>query len=119
MRSSRERRTAERKWIYRDALLSIPRLRGVFSCGLRDLSDSGAGLRLNDLPLLPTQFDISLDGFRTTLACQLMRDGDLAGIAFQPIAIGRRNFSASGEDDSRLELLLITQGMQSYLWRAV
>jgi hypothetical protein len=47
-----------------------------------------------------------------------MRDGDLAGIAFQPIAIGR-NFSASGEDDPRLELLLITQGMQSYLGRAV
>lgn len=90
MRSSRDRRAAERRWIYRDALLSIPRLRGVYSCGVRDLSYKGVGLRLNDLPLLPTQFDISLDGFRTTLACQLIwRDGDLAGIAFRPTAIGQ------------------------------
>lgn len=37
MRSSRERRAAERRWIYRDALLSIPRLMGVYSCGVRDL----------------------------------------------------------------------------------
>jgi hypothetical protein len=56
--------------VTRDALLSIPRLRGVYSCGVRDLSDKDVGLRLNDFPLLSTQFDISLDGFRTTLACQ-------------------------------------------------
>jgi hypothetical protein len=54
--------------MYRDALLSIPRLRNIYSCGVRDLSDRGIGLRLNDLPLLPTEFNLSLDGFRTTLA---------------------------------------------------
>jgi hypothetical protein len=71
--------------MYRDALLSIPRLRNIHSCGVRDLSDSGIGLRLNDLPLLPTEFNLSLDGFRTTLACRLIwRDGVFAGGEFQP-----------------------------------
>lgn len=89
MRSGRDRRDVERKWIYRDALLSIPRVRSVHSCAVRDLSDRGIGLRLNGLPLLPCEFNLSLDGFRTTLACRLVwRDGDFAGIEFQP-ASGR------------------------------
>jgi hypothetical protein len=101
MRSSREQRAAERKSVHRDALLSIPRLRGFYSCGVRNLSDGGAGLRLNDLPLLAIDFHISLDGFRTTLACQLIwRDGHLAGIAFRPAAIGSQaQLSASRESN--------------------
>ncbi len=88
MRSSGERRAAERKRTKRDALLSIPRLRGVYSCGVRDLSSGGVGVRLNNLPLLPTEFNLSFDGFRTTLACRLIwRNGDLAGITFQSVAI--------------------------------
>lgn len=60
----------------------------VYSCGVRDLSDGGVGVRLNKLPLLPTEFDPSFDGFRTTLACRLIwRIGDLAGITFQTAAI--------------------------------
>jgi hypothetical protein len=87
MRSSRERRAVERKRIYQDALLSIPRLRNIQACSLRDLSDRGIGLRLNNLPLLPTEFNLSLDGFRTTLACRLIwRDGAFAGVEFQPRA---------------------------------
>ena len=79
MRSSGERRAAERKRTKRDALLSIPRLRGVYSCGVRDLSYGGVGVRLNNLPLLPTEFNLS---------CQLIwRNGDLAGITFQAAAI--------------------------------
>ena len=86
--SFRERRVSERTWIYRDALLSIPRLKHVHSCGVRDLSENGAGLRLNRLPLLPHEFNLSLDGFRSTLVCRLIwRNGDFAGIAFQ-LALG-------------------------------
>ena len=80
--SFRERRVSERTWVYRDALLSIPRLKHVHSCGVRDLSDNGAGIRLNRLPLLPQEFSLSLDGFRSTLVCRLIwRNGDFAGIA--------------------------------------
>jgi hypothetical protein len=75
-----QRRAAERTQVYRDALLCIPRLKRVYSCGVRDLSKKGIGLRLNNLPLLPTEFNLSLDGFRTTLACRLIwRDGGFAG----------------------------------------
>jgi hypothetical protein len=89
--SFRERRAAKRTWgAYRHALLSIPRLRHVHSCGVRDVSKDGAGLRLNRLPLLPSEFNLSLDGFHTTLVCRLIwRDGDFAGVAFQPASDGR------------------------------
>jgi hypothetical protein len=84
MRANRERRAVERKRVYREALLSIPRLRNVLSCGVRDMSDGGIGLRL-DVPLLPTEFNFSLDGFRTVHRCRLIwRDGAFAGAEFQP-----------------------------------
>lgn len=83
MRFSQERRANERKWVNRGALLAMPGLRGVYSCSVRDLSREGAGLRLNGLALLVTEFRLSLDGLRTTFACRLIwRDGDFAGIAF-------------------------------------
>jgi len=88
--SFRERRVAERTWAYRDALLSIPRLKHVHSCRVRDLSNEGAGLHLNGLPLLPSEFHLSLDGFHTTLVCRLIwRDGDFVGVVFQPASYGR------------------------------
>ena len=78
-----ERRAVERTWINGEALLSIARLKGVYCCRVRDLSSDGAGLRLNNLPLLPNEFSLSHDGFRTTLACRLVwREGDFAGVAF-------------------------------------
>lgn len=84
MRGNRERRAVERRHAYREALLSIPRLRNVLSCGVRDLSERGIGLRI-DLPLLPTEFNFSLDGFRSVHACRLVwRDGAFAGAEFQP-----------------------------------
>jgi hypothetical protein len=62
----------------------MPGLRGVYSCSVRDLSPEGAGLRLNGIALLTTEFQLSLDGLRTASACRLIwRDGDFAGIAFQ------------------------------------
>jgi hypothetical protein len=86
MRFRQERRAIERKWIYREALLSIPQLKSVHSCGVRDLSDNGAGLRLNCLPLLPTEFMLSLDGFHTTRACRLVwRNGNFAGVKYREL----------------------------------
>ena len=88
MHPAQERRTLEGKQSYRDARLGIPRLKSIHSCGVRDLSDKGAGLRLNHLPLLPTEFILPLDCYRTTLACRLVwRDG----------ALYRGRISARGE----------------------
>jgi hypothetical protein len=92
MRFAQERRAVQRTWLRRDALIIIPGLRGVHSCGVRDLSGKGAGLRLtNNIALLPTEFQISFDGVRHTFGCRLIwRHGDFTGIAFQPAANGQR-----------------------------
>ena len=81
--SFRERRVSQRNWVYRTALLSIPGLKQVHSCGLRDLSENGAGLLLNQLSLLPIEFNLSLDGFRSTLVCRLIwRNRHSVGVTF-------------------------------------
>ena len=65
-------------------MIIVPGLRGVFSCGVRDLSREGAGLRLNGMTLLPVDFKLSLDGVRHVFNCNLIwRSGDFAGLAFQ------------------------------------
>jgi hypothetical protein len=89
MHFGQERRSIDRTWLQRGALIIIPGLRGVYSCGIRDLSREGVGLRLNGMKLLPMDFKLSFDGVRHTFACRLIwRDGDFAGIAFQPTSDG-------------------------------
>ncbi|SRR5579871_6637380 len=88
MHFGRERRAVERTWgAHRAALIIIPGIRGVHSCGIRDLSSKGAGLRIDDIALLPTDFKISFDGVRHTFCCRLIwRHGDFVGIAFPATA---------------------------------
>lgn len=53
-------------------------------CGLRDLTAFGVGLDLQGFTLLPTEFRLSFDSFRTSFACVLIwRDGDRGGVEFQ------------------------------------
>jgi hypothetical protein len=43
----------------------------------------GASVRLNGIVLLPVEFEISFDGFRTLQPSRLIwRDGDFAGLLF-------------------------------------
>jgi hypothetical protein len=57
---------------------------GVHACCVRDVTNHGAGLRLNGLTILPAEFDISFDKFRATRRCRLIwRDGDFVGAAFE------------------------------------
>ena len=82
MHFGQERRAIERKWVNRGALLTIPGVRGVHSCSVRDLSHLGAGIRLNGLAILTTEFRLSLDGMHTTVPCRLIwRDGDFVGLS--------------------------------------
>ncbi len=56
---------------------------GVRSCAVRDVTNVGAGIRTQDLPALPLNFELSFDNFRTARKCQLIwRDGDFVGVAF-------------------------------------
>jgi hypothetical protein len=56
-----ERRSIERRWLYRSALLSNPGQIVAQECRLRDYTVKGAGIRLNGITLFPL-----------TLGCRLM-----------------------------------------------
>jgi hypothetical protein len=79
-----ERRSIARCWIYQSAILSVPELKMICSCRLRDLTDKGAGIRIENIPLLPIEFGLSIDGLRTLRECQLVwRQGDFVGAFFR------------------------------------
>ena len=57
---------------------------GVYSCCVRNVTNDGAGIRLNGLNIVPSEFDISFDNFRTMRRCRLIwRDGDFIGAKFE------------------------------------
>lgn len=79
-----ERRQVERLKNTSGALLFSGRQRGVYSCALRDISDSGVGLQLNDRDIVPATFKITLDNFRNIETCQVIWSrGRYIGAVFQ------------------------------------
>jgi hypothetical protein len=55
----------------------------VHSCCVRDITSTGAGIRLEKIPILPIDFLLSFDGFETAERCRLIwRDGDCVGVIF-------------------------------------
>ena len=79
-----ERRSKERTVINRDALIFFTGNDGVHSCCVRDVTNDGASIRLNGLGILPFEFGVSFDRFRTMRKCQLIwRDGDFLGATFE------------------------------------
>jgi hypothetical protein len=78
-----ERRSIGRTRIAKGASLFFNEQAGVCSCGVTDITNRGAGIRTQDLALLPLNFDLSFDNFRTSRRCRLVwRDGDFLGVAF-------------------------------------
>jgi hypothetical protein len=56
----------------------------VHACCVRDVTNRGAGLTLNDLKIVPYEFAISFDNFRTMRRRRLIwRNGDFVGVAFE------------------------------------
>jgi hypothetical protein len=86
-----ERRANGRTLINRGALLFFKGKAGIFNCHVRDATNHGARVRLNGLNIMPLNFDLSFDNFRTIRKSRLVwRDGDFAGIAFEDeLARGR------------------------------
>jgi hypothetical protein len=79
-----ERRAVSRTTINRDVLMYFAGQEGVRACCVRDVTNHGAGLRLNGLHIVPSEFGISFDNFRTMRSCRLIwRDGDFVGAAFE------------------------------------
>ena len=79
-----ERRSIGRTKIDKGAWLFLSAQSGVRSCFVRDVTNVGAGIRTHDLPVLPLDFELSFDNFRTIRKCRLIwRDGDFVGLAFE------------------------------------
>jgi hypothetical protein len=77
-----ERRSIGR--IAKSALLFFGRQAGVWSYGVRDITNTGAGIRTHDMAVIPLTLELTFDHFRTIRRCRLIwRDGDFLGIAFQ------------------------------------
>jgi hypothetical protein len=75
-------RTVGRTTINREVLMFF---NGNVHAGcVRDVTNRGAGLTLNDLKIVPYEFAIWFDNFRTMRRCRLIwRDGDFVGVKFE------------------------------------
>lgn len=83
MNGQNERRSIGRTKIGKTALLFLSSERGVFSCGVRDVTNIGAGIRLDEVHFLPPDFELSFDNFLTVRKCRLVwRQGDFIGVVF-------------------------------------
>jgi hypothetical protein len=79
-----ERRSKGRTLINRDVLMFFTGSPGVHKCRVRDVTNDGAGILLNGLNIVPPEFGISFDNFRTMRRCRLIwRDGDFSGVTFE------------------------------------
>jgi hypothetical protein len=79
-----ERRSIERDFCGKSALLFFSGQTGVHSCHVRDITAIGASIRLERLNLLPLAFLLSFDKFESVRTCRLKwRDGDFVGVAFE------------------------------------
>jgi len=79
-----ERRSKGRTVINRGALMFFAGQAVVHSCCVRDVTNDGAGIRLSGLNIIPSEFGISFDNFRTMrLCCPAWRDGDFVGVTFE------------------------------------
>ena len=79
-----ERRAIARTTISMNALLFFDEARGVFACHVRDITNDGAGIQLQDLNVLPMNFELTFDNFHNIRRCQIIwRQGDVVGVRFQ------------------------------------
>ena len=82
--AGQERRAIGRTRINREALLFFHGQSDVFPCCVRDVTNCGAGIRLDGLNVLPVEFYLSFDRFRTARTCRMIwRDRDFIGAAFE------------------------------------
>jgi hypothetical protein len=82
--STFERRSVGRTKIVKGALLFFSEKAGVRSCSVRDVTNLGAGISAQDLKIVPLNFALSFDNFRSVRMCRLIwRQGEFLGVAFE------------------------------------
>jgi hypothetical protein len=78
-----ERRAKVRTVINRGALIFFRGSKVVHPCCVRDVTNGGAGVKLDGLNILPFEFGISFDRFRSMRKCRMVwREGDCIGATF-------------------------------------
>lgn len=84
LESALERRSVGRTIILKRALLFFNKKAGVQSCTVHDVTNLGAGIRAQSLKIVPLNFELSFDGFRTARKCRLIwRQDEFFGAAFE------------------------------------
>ena len=84
MRPGADRRSIVGARIGKGALLFFDGGIGVHACNIAGVTDGGARLRIYDLALLPTDFELTFDNFRSIRRCRLIwREGDHLGVMFE------------------------------------
>ena len=79
-----DRRAKGRTVVKRGAQIFFEGQTGIHACCVRDVTNDGAGIRLNGIYIMPSDFGVSFDNFRTMRRCRLIwRDGDFLGAAFE------------------------------------
>ena len=79
-----DRRAIGRTMINRDVSMIVLGQDLIHACRVRDVTNHGAGIQLNGLNIVPSEFGISFDNFRTMRQCRLIwRYGDFVGAAFE------------------------------------
>jgi hypothetical protein len=81
--SAFERRSVGRTKILKEALLFMSEKSGLHPCSVCDVTNLGAGIRAQDLKVVPVEFLLSFDNFRTVRMCRrIWRQADFLGVAF-------------------------------------
>jgi hypothetical protein len=79
-----DRRAIGRTMINRDVSMFFLGQGLIHACRVRDVTNHGAGIQLNGLNIVPSEFGISFDNFRTMRQCRsIWRYGDFVGAAFE------------------------------------
>jgi hypothetical protein len=78
-----ERRALERVEVHQLAMLHVDGVCGVHPCRVENFHDQGARLQSSTFHIAAFEFDLSLDGFKTTRRCHVAwRDGNTCGVEF-------------------------------------
>jgi hypothetical protein len=78
-----EHRAQERIKVNQLAMFSVAGIRGIYPCSIENLSNEGATLTCSTAHIAAFEFDLSLDGFRTTRHCHVVwRRGNACGVEF-------------------------------------
>jgi hypothetical protein len=78
-----ERRVLERMEINQPAMLCVDGIRGIHPCLVVNLHRDGATLYSSTHHTAAFKFDLSLDGFKTTMHCRVVwRNGNTCGVKF-------------------------------------